>query len=329
MLNDERSRIASFLKNRGYYNFSINNIEYVADSTAGDRTIDLTMVVKPYMAGYTPEGEPIVEENRVYRLRDIYVFPGYDPAKAVSDSLYNSRLDTTLYRGLKIVYDARPKVRSSILRRTVNLYPNALYNESDVKRTYENIMRLGYYKSASVLFSEASDSAGRDSPVTYIGGPGAATDTSAVAYSSERYLDCNILCTPALRQSYSVELEGTTSSDYFGLTATLGYQNRNLFRGVELFDVSVRGGYEFTRVKTKRNSFELGVTTSFSFPRLITPLRVNRYNRAVDPRTKVEVSYSVQRRPYYHRRWPAPSGAIRGARGATARSCCVRPTSAS
>ena len=258
------------------------------------------MVVKPYMAGYTPEGEPIVEENRVYRLRDIYVFPGYDPAKAVSDSLYNSQLDTTLYRGLKI-YDARPKVRSSILRRTVNLYPNALYNESDVKRTYENIMRLGYYKSASVLFSEASDSAGRDSPVTYIGGPGAATDTSAVAYSSERYLDCNILCTPALRQSYSVELEGTTSSDYFGLTATLGYQNRNLFRGVELFDVSVRGGYEFTRVKTKRNSFELGVTTSFSFPRLITPLRVNRYNRAVDPRTKVEVSYSVQRRPYYHR----------------------------
>ena len=301
VLNDERSRIASFLKNRGYYNFSINNIEYVADSTAGDRTIDLTMVVKPYMAGYTPEGEPIVEENRVYRLRDIYVFPGYDPAKAVSDSLYNSRLDTTLYRGLKIVYDARPKVRSSILCRTVNLYPNALYNESDVKRTYENIMRLGYYKSASVLFSEASDSAGRDSPVTYIGGPGAATDTSAVAYSSERYLDCNILCTPALRQSYSVELEGTTSSDYFGLTATLGYQNRNLFRGVELFDVSVRGGYEFTRVKTKRNSFELGVTTSFSFPRLITPLRVNRYNRAVDPRTKVEVSYSVQRRPYYHR----------------------------
>ena len=124
----------------------------------------------------------------------------------MSDSLYNSRLDTTLYRGLKIVYDARPKVRSSILRRTVNLYPNALYNESDVKRTYENIMRLGYYKSASVLFSEASDSAGRDSPVTYIGGPGAATDTSAVAYSSERYLDCNILCTPALRQSYSVEL---------------------------------------------------------------------------------------------------------------------------
>mgnify|MGYP002580722966 CR=1 FL=1 len=301
-LDAERERITRYLRDRGYYNFSVNNISYrYPYDTVGSRVGDLTMVVKPYMAGYTPEGEPIVEENRVYRLRDIYVFPGYDPAKAVSDSLYNSRLDTTLYRGLKIVYDARPKVRSSILRRTVNLYPNALYNESDVKRTYENIMRLGYYKSASVLFSEASDSAGRDSPVTYIGGPGAATDTSAVAYSSERYLDCNILCTPALRQSYSVELEGTTSSDYFGLTATLGYQNRNLFRGVELFDVSVRGGYEFTRVKTKRNSFELGVTTSFSFPRLITPLRVNRYNRAVDPRTKVEVSYSVQRRPYYHR----------------------------
>ena len=64
----------------------------------------------------------------------------------------------------------------------------------------------------------------------------------------------------------------------------------------------------------------MGVTTSFSFPRLITPLRVNRYNRAVDPRTKVEVSYSVQRRPYYHR---ALASAVWGYRGATANSSFV------
>ena len=125
-----------------------------------------------------------------------------------------------------------------------------------------------------------------------------------------------------------VELEGTTSSDYFGLTATLGYQNRNLFRGVELFDVSVRGGYEFTRVKTKRNSFELGVTTSFSFPRLITPLRVNRYNRAVDPRTKVEVSYSVQRRPYYHRALASAVWGYSWGKGRNS-SFVLRPASAS
>lgn len=301
VLNDERVRIASFLKDRGYYNFAINNIEYVADTTVGDRTVDLTMIVKRYMAGYSPDGELIMDNNRIYRIRDIYVYPDYNPTVAVSDTLYLTRLDTVEYRGLKIVYDTRSHVRSEILRRTVSLYPNYLYDAAEVKRTYDNIMRLGYYKSASILFSEVEDASAGANYITYVGDGPQAADTAAVTDVTEHYLDCNILCTPALRQSYSLELEGTTSSDYFGIAAKVGYQNRNLFRGVELFDVSVRGGYEFMRVKGKRNSFEIGVSTSFSFPRLITPFRVNRYNRAVNPRTKVEFSYTEQRRPYYHR----------------------------
>ena len=301
-LDDERVRITSFLKNRGYYNFSINNISYVADSTAGNRTVNLTMVVKRYMAGYTAEGEATLDDNRIYRIRNIYIYPDYNPSAAVSDSLYESRLDTLDYKGLKIVYDTRSKVRAEILRRTISLYPNYLYNADEVKRTYENIMRLDYYKSASILFSEAEgDTLLRDNRITYIGQSQDSTGIGEASYGTEHYLNCTIFCTPALRQGYSLELEGTTSADYFGIAATVGYQNRNLFRGVELFDIKVRGGYEFMRVKQKRNSFELGVSTSFSFPRFITPLRIDRYNRAFNPRTKVEVSYSVQRRPYYHR----------------------------
>lgn len=33
VLDKERTRITNFLKNQGYYNFSINNISYIADST--------------------------------------------------------------------------------------------------------------------------------------------------------------------------------------------------------------------------------------------------------------------------------------------------------
>lgn len=97
-LDDERVRITSFLKNRGYYNFSINNISYVADSTAGNRTVNLTMVVKRYMAGYTAEGEATLDDNRIYRIRNIYIYPDYNPSAAVSDSLYESRLDTLDYK---------------------------------------------------------------------------------------------------------------------------------------------------------------------------------------------------------------------------------------
>mgnify|MGYP000692427635 FL=1 len=236
-LDDERVRITSFLKNRGYYNFSINNISYVADSTAGNRTVNLTMVVKRYMAGYTAEGEATLDDNRIYRIRNIYIYPDYNPSAAVSDSLYESRLDTLDYKGLKIVYDTRSKVRAEILRRTISLYPNYLYNADEVKRTYENIMRLDYYKSASILFSEAEgDTLLRDNRITYIGQSQDSTGIGEASYGTEHYLNCTIFCTPALRQGYSLELEGTTSADYFGIAATVGYQNRNLFRGVALFD---------------------------------------------------------------------------------------------
>lgn len=300
VLDKERTRITNFLKNQGYYNFSINNISYIADSTVGDRRIDLTVQVKRFLAGYDAYGEAILDNNRIYRVLKINVFPDYNPTAAANDPLYARRLDTVRYRGLNIIYDTKQNVRSEILRRTISLYPNALYNAEAVKRTYDNIMRLGYYKSASIIFTEIADSTIEDNFISFVGSD--STDSES-DYMAEHYLACNVYCTPALRQSYTINLEGTTSSDYFGIMAKVGYQNRNLFRGVELFEVNVRGGYEFMYASSiyKNDAYEFGIGTSFSFPRLLTPFRVNRFNKAIDPRTRIELNYNTQNRPYYHR----------------------------
>lgn len=55
--------------------------------------------------------------------------------------------------------------------------------------------------------------------------------------------------------------------------AKVGYQNRNLLRGVELFEVNVRGGYEFMYAgsKYKSDAYEFGVSTSFSGFRVCSP----------------------------------------------------------
>lgn len=179
------------------------------------RRIDLTVLVKQYMAGYDTNGEAVLDNNRIYRIRDINVFPDYNPTVATTDSLYKTRLDTVRYRGLNIIYDTKQHVRSEILRRTISLYPNALYSAQDVKRTYDNIMRLGYYKSASILFTEVADSTQKDNFISFVGTDSTGSDEAD--YTAEHYLSCEVLCTPALRQSYSVNLEGTTSADYFGV----------------------------------------------------------------------------------------------------------------
>ncbi len=302
VLDRERARITDDLKNKGYYNFSVNNISYIADSLPGERIINLTMVVRRSMNGYNADGEAILENNQIYRIRNIYVFSNYNPTLAATDSLYERRLDTLSYKGLHIVYDMRENVRPEILRRAVNLYPNYLYNAEAVQRTYDNLIRLGSFRTANILFTESADSTSGDNLVTFVG-EGADTTQQAV-YTTERYLDCKILCTPTTRQSYSIDMEGAFSDDYFALIAKVGYQNRNLFRGAGLFDASIHGGYEFLRkgqTNRRNNSFEVGASVSFSFPTLLTPFPVNRYNRAFSPRTKIELSYTIQDRQYYHR----------------------------
>lgn len=298
VLDQERVRITNYLKDRGYYTFSINHIHYGLDTTIGNHRVNLTMMVDQYRSGFDAQGNAVLDNNGVYRIRDIYLYPNYNPTVAATDPNYLARLDTLDYKGLHVVYDAQLHVRPRVLRQVINLYPNYLYNAQEVKRTYDNIMRTGYYRSASILFKELPDSLADKQFVTFVGRD---TTTQSKSYTSQRYLSCDILCTPATRQSYTMELEGTTSADYFGVMAKVGYQNRNLFRGMELFELGVRGGYEFMRLPGKRNSFEIGGTASFSFPRFITPFPVDQDNSLFNPRTKVEASFSIQQRPYYHR----------------------------
>ena len=132
---------------------------------------------------------------------------------------------------------------------------------------------------------------------------GASADSTQTLYTREGYLTCNILCTPTLKQSVKVDLEGSTTSSFYGLKATVGYQNRNIFRGAESFDLSFTAGYEFMKAPDARRkrATEFGVTTGLTFPRFLVPWRTGRFRTVNQPKTKVELSINFQDRPYYAR----------------------------
>lgn len=236
----------------------------------------------------------------VYRIDQINVFPNYDPTVARTDSTFLQRLDTLYYRGLNIVYEKRPNLRPAILRQAVPLYPNYVYNSAQVNRAYTDLMSLGYFKSAKIEFVEQPQSAEVTNYVSFIG---ASADSTQTRYTREGYLKCNILCTPTLKQSFKVDLEGSTTSSFYGLKATVGYQNRNIFRGAEAFDVSFTAGYEFMKAPDarKKRATEFGITTGLTFPRFLMPWRTRRFRSVNQPKTKVELSVNFQDRPYYRR----------------------------
>ena len=300
VLDRERERIAAYLKERGYYNFSVNNIYYVADTLGERNRVDLRLVVKQYLTGYNERGQAVMDNNMVYRIDKINIFPDYDPTVARTDTTLLARLDTVYYRGLNIIYEKRPNLRPSVLRQAVPLYPNYVYNSSQVDRAYTDLMSLGYFKSAKIAFEEQSQPVDVTNYVSYIG---AAADSTQTLYTREGYLACNILCTPTLKQSIKVDLEGSTTSSFYGLKATVGYQNRNIFRGAESFDISFTAGYEFMKAPDakKKRATEFGITTGLTFPRFLAPWRMRRFRSVNQPRTKVELSVNFQDRPYYNR----------------------------
>ncbi|MDE7451234.1 MAG: hypothetical protein K2M66_03740, partial [Alistipes sp.] len=48
VLDDERERITARLRERGYFNFTVNNIEYIADTLQQPRVANLRLLIKPY-----------------------------------------------------------------------------------------------------------------------------------------------------------------------------------------------------------------------------------------------------------------------------------------
>lgn len=290
-LDAERSRVSTLLRNNGYYNFTVNNIEYIADTLAGGRKVSVDMVIKRNLDGYNSRGEAIISDNKIYSINRVNIIPNFDPTVIMNDTSYLSRVDTLNYRGLNIVIEGEESnIREDVLRQAVPIENNSLYSVSTVEQTYKNLMSLGYFRSARVSFVNAPASLS-DSLTLYEDG------------SPRAGLDCNILCTPSLRQSFDVELEGSSTSTFYGLSATVGYQNRNIFRGAELFDASVTIGNEFIKRSSAatRNAYEYGVSTGISFPRFIIPFVDSEQLDVVQPRSRVGASVNYQDKSYYQR----------------------------
>lgn len=284
VLEAERNRIATMLNDNGYYDFTANSISYEVDTLGKELSASVCMVVHPLLMGYNPRNEQLWENHSVYRLRNIDVYPTYDPMyRSTSGFAPDANVDTTEFRGLNIIRDlnAPSQLRSIVLRRNIMLYPDEVYNAQRVLSTQKELVSMSFFRSSKIVFTPVVDS-------TKFG---------------DRYLDCSIYASPSLKQSMKVEVEASSTSTFHGLSFTLGYSNGNLFRAAESFDIATRFGFEFMRAPdaAKHMAEEIGVTAGLSFPRFLVPFRLTPGPSIAKRRTRLELAFDYQNRPYYSR----------------------------
>jgi outer membrane protein assembly factor BamA len=86
---------------------------------------------------------------------------------------------------------------------------------------------------------------------------------------------------------------------------SITYQNRNIFRGSELFSVELRGAYEAITGLEGYNDedfVEWSAETRLQFPRFIAPFVSKDMRRRSTASSELSLSWDMQNRPEFHRR---------------------------
>lgn len=279
MLDSQREIMASRLRNHGYYNFTKEYISFVADTTEGSLTTDLTIVI--HKPDYKPqENAEIVPSHKQYLVRKVIVVPDYNPDKM--DNLRTiSAKDTVDYNGLIILYGDHRYIRPNILAENCHIRPAKMYSARAVEQTYESFSRLSILNFVSVKFI----------PSGQIGGT--------------PLLDAYVLLTPGKSQSISLELEGTNSEGDLGVAAGITYTHRNIGHGGETFTTKFRGAYESLSGNLEglinNRYMEYSADVGLTFPKFKFPFLRTDFKRKIRATTRLRMSLNYQERPEYTR----------------------------
>ncbi|MFH0843248.1 MAG: BamA/TamA family outer membrane protein [Bacteroidota bacterium] len=284
VLQAERSRFERYVKDMGFYGFSGEHIYFNVDSTVGNRQVDVYYVVKKLQA-VDPYNRIIAVPHSMYRVRNVYIYPDFVPKDALEGGTsFIESLDTIYYRDYNFITSReKPPLKNDLIIQSLYLKPGSLFNVTNTERTQSHLLGLKTFRLVNIFYSEVAD--------------------PEFPESDEKSLDCTIQLTPLAKQSYKVELEGTNTAGYLGGALNLIYQNKNLFRGAELFNLKLKGAYEaLSQQDTLRSVQEYGVETSLRFPKFLLPfLDKENFVKKYNPTTTLLAAYNYQDMPTYAR----------------------------
>ena len=140
----ERKRISQLLRNRGYYYFRPEYLEYLADTTSGLRQVDLRLNLKPNL----PEValKPYRVGGITVRLTNIKPGP----------------TDTLRLRNATVIAQRPMKIRPRILSRALTLRSGQLFTVDAQNRTQTDLNKLGIFRSVNLSVTPLDSLRGSD-----------------------------------------------------------------------------------------------------------------------------------------------------------------------
>lgn len=143
-LKNERTRLQEALRERGYFYFVGEDLEFLADTLGPGRDVELLMKLKRDV-----EPRHLIPQ----RIETVDVYPNLEDR----DSLERLALATTDFKGLTIHCDYCP-MRPEILDEAVALRPDDLYEQQKHKNTLRRLSSYNAFRYVAVDYEPVNDS---------------------------------------------------------------------------------------------------------------------------------------------------------------------------
>lgn len=298
LISSELDRLVGLYRQNGYFLFTRDDIFAEADTT-DPRLLELTL--DPFKQAQliaeaakarrenptwdiTIFNRPITDSNRLkrYYIGQLYYYPETkmsdipDSLLKRTDFLETHRRNMTI-RYKKGLFNYRPLREHTFLRN------GALYNENDYFKSINTLGQIGAWQQV---------------------------DARPVIRGKDS-LDVYFFLAPAIKQNFTVDLEGSRNTADFGLgnlwgiSTNFAYNNKNVWKSAVQSLTTLRTGVELNLLTSDKSrllqTFLVNVGHTYAFPKLIVPFKNWRaLNRLDNKKTLFSINGSyVDRRDFY------------------------------
>ncbi len=293
LLEAEKNRITTALRNNGYYRFTQDNVSFELDTLNKQYfkdaenpfesavnfialqknnkkpTLDIKVIIRA--------DDERKEGYRRFGIRRIVVHPDFKRGD-ISDT---SGLIQTTFDNVDFKYH-NYYIREKVIKNHLVIFEGGYYSQQWYDETINRMNELGVFQTVNIFFK----------------------DDTVNSYYNGHWLTCYIVMTPAEKYDYNTSLELSNGNTYLaGTNLTLSLRNKNLAKGANLLTLSLTGGLESFYDSTKKSiqllSRSGGFNTSLDFPKFLFPIRQSKLSSANAPRTILSAGVGLVERINY------------------------------
>ena len=266
----ERNRLINYFRNNGVYNFQQNNIQFTAaiDSSGIDTKIPVLVEISNLQKRENDTLKKV--QYQIHKVKEINIY--IDSASKLTQNTVFT--DSITYKDFKVFYKEKLKYKPKALEEVVFIEKNKPYSDYSRILTYRYISNLRNFKYPSIIFK----------PI------GKTLD-----------LEANIFLSPKERFSMGFDLDFSHSNiQDFGFSLGSSFEIRNIFRGAEVLEVSIKNtlgsSSDIASLESQLfNLYELGADTQLKFPRIIFPVNLEELiPKTMNPSTSINFNATLQ-----------------------------------